>query len=755
MKILDNTKSLSVLVNDSTNGIGQISPISAFVEEQLNGIYEAEMTVSIDEPMYSELSVGSLILMPVDDTDNLQIFEIYFIGKEIGGVSDIKLQHITYKLSKVPVAPFTASGAVNVCNQMINNIIGTYPFSMSTNISNTTSTFTLDIPRSFRECLGGYEGSILDTFRGEYKWDNLNVGMLSRRGADNNVRIAYGKNLTDFRQEENIENVYDGVFGYAVVDDVTYTASSVYNKTGATQPRVLLQDFSSDYESGDIPTSAELLQKATDYATNNDIEVPSVNITISFVPLYQTEEYKNILPLERVSLGDTVHVYFEKLGVEASARVIKTKWNCLLNKYEEIELGSARANLNSVINSSAESIVDEKLKDIDIDTSDIEKEMKDLSQLIANGLGLHITQDSLGRIILHNEETIASSQYQYLISANGFMLSEDYGQTWKSGWTTSGQAVLNSLSTITLRALEIYGSYIEGSQILFGDSSNKYILAQVYNDGTNDIGVTFDGTGTIRMKPQTEFLVKNESEDGTYKYNDVILHHDDSYNYIYLENSVGEADDYGTGNTIKMTSQKLSSSYRNYLDLTNYKEYTSGTFSEANQISLSVRSNLWNVIDVTNYCYDNTNKANKIYLNSDAFGQNDLYLQNNDTSGNIANQIYLSSNSNGTNELHLRNYDTSGNTINYLSFDGNGYMTLWSPYAKLWTTYETEYSKYKTYLTTASNIVASNPGWYGSYSLILATRYGGDIVLLGNRVIVGKTEWYQDNGYIKYRAISQ
>ncbi|MBR3003992.1 MAG: phage tail protein, partial [Lachnospiraceae bacterium] len=81
----------------------------------------------------------------------------------------------------------------------------------------------------FRECLGGWEGSVLDVFRCEYEWDNLTVKMYARRGADNGVRIAYGKNLTDFVQEQNNENVYDGVYGYAVVDEVTYEASNYFN----------------------------------------------------------------------------------------------------------------------------------------------------------------------------------------------------------------------------------------------------------------------------------------------------------------------------------------------------------------------------------------------------------------------------------------------------------------------------------------------------------------------------------------------
>ena len=512
IKILDDTKTLSQLVADTSNGLGHLDPLRCTVTEELNGIFEAELEVLHNDRHFSDLHVGGILKMPVNDTDYDQLFRIYYISKEISQTCVVKCEHISYDLSKVPVEPFSATGASLACSGLVSHSLVTNPFSMSTDITNTTSVFTLSQPRSFRECLGGYEGSMLDTFRGEYKWDNLTVNYLARRGADNGVRISYGKNLTDFEQETNNAEVYTGVLGFATVDDTCYVGN-VYNKVSGSKIKIV--DFSSDYESGQTPTTNELTTKAQTYATNNDIEVPTVNIKISFVPLYQTEEYKNIAPLERVSLGDTVHVYFEKLGVEASSRVVKTVWNVLLNKYDSVELGSTKANLNTVINDSIESATNEMLSNLDIDTGAIEEELSEMSQLIINGLGLHCTKVPLQsggyRFYLHNADTLANSQYQYVITSQGFMMSDDYGQTWNSGWDIQGNAVMNSLSTITLKALEIYGSYIQGSQILFGDPNSNYIVVQPfdYNNDNDPDGITFDGSGYVRFRPKQKFIVQN------------------------------------------------------------------------------------------------------------------------------------------------------------------------------------------------------------------------------------------------------
>ena len=630
MKILDSSKSLSVLVNDLSNGLGTIQPLECTVTEELNGIYECEFTVLTTDKHYEDLKNSGLIKVTVGDGSE-QIFRVYFISEPINFVVTVKAQHISYDLSKIVVKPFTATGAVNVKNQLVSHILGSYPFTTWTDITNTTSTFTLDIPRSFRECLGGWEGSVLDVFRCEYEWDNLTVKMYARRGADNGVRIAYGKNLTDFVQEQNNENVYDGVYGYAVVDETTYEASNYYNKTGATTPKILNVDFSSDYETGQVPTAAELLQKATDYAANNSIEVPSVNIKIDFIPLWQTEEYKDILQLERVSLGDTVHVYFDKLNVEASSRVIKTVWNVLTEKYDSIELGDARANLNTIINSSVDSAVDDKIGNLDIDVGFIEQDLNDLGKLIINGLGLYFTREALPsggyRFYLHNQPTLADSDIQYYMSANGLMVSTDGGSTWSAGYDAqTGEMILQALSTITLRALEIYGSFLR-----FGDVNSNYIDVAPYSDSSsNPLGVSFDGTGAVRFRPVEGFYVENNS----------------SSNYPLNTMKIGRS-----------SSNMPVIEFNNYFDGGNVaNDLTLGTVGSDSTLQSYTR--------ISNRSSDGAKIGNRLSMNVFPYsGTSSFNLQNYDLTNNILANSVLASHMANQNSITLSNYFLGSSTL--------------------------------------------------------------------------------------------
>jgi len=347
------------------------------------------------------------------------------------------------------------------------------------------------------------------------------------------------------------------------------------------------------------------------------------------------------LPLERVSLGDTVHIYFDKLNVEASARVIKTVWNCLTEKYEEIELGNAKANLNTVIDNAVDNGVNKALSDLDIDTSSIETEMNNLSRLIVNGLGLHISKDDVGRIILHNEETIAQSQYQYRISAQGFVVSDDYGQNWRSGWTTSGEAYMNSLSTIILRAMQIYGSVIT-----FGDPDDKYIVAQSYSNG-----ITFDGSGTIRLRPQEQFIINNLTADGTHNYNTFNMNKNGATsNYISLTN-YDDTQNYLTANFIELNAHLLyNDEHYNRSIMQNYST-ANGTQNYGNYISMVAYSDR-NYMYLYNYkplntIGDTVLVANYLQFTSNS-STNGTFLYNYRMTENIqANRFSMTSNANG------------------------------------------------------------------------------------------------------------
>ena len=258
-------------------------------------------------------------------------------------------EHISYDLAGVPASPFAAESAPDAMEKLKSSSAIPTPFSFWTD-KDTAGTMGITAPVALRSLLGGREGSVLDVYGGEYKIERYTVRLYNQRGQNRGASIRYGKNLTDLTQDENIAGVYTGVYPYwssmegALVQlpEKILLAPGNYDFT-----RIMTLDLSSEFQ--EPPTEDQLRVRAEAYIKANHIGVPKVSLTVSFVPLEQTEEYKDIGLLERVELCDTVNVEFPSLGVSATAKCVRTVYDALLDRYKSVELGDARTNIADTI----------------------------------------------------------------------------------------------------------------------------------------------------------------------------------------------------------------------------------------------------------------------------------------------------------------------------------------------------------------------------------------------------------------------
>lgn len=333
-----------------TNGTGILADATRCeVTEERNGSFEAEMDYPVEGAHYSNIACRSIILIAPNQVDRPQPFRVYRISKPINGIVTIYARHISYDLAGIPVSPFSAANAPAAMAALKNHAAVACPFEFYTD-KETAATMTVPAPASIRSLLGGVQGSVLDIYGGEYRFDRYRVSLLGARGQDNGVTIAYGKNLTDITQEENIEAVYTGVYPYYLGADgtlVTLPEKIVNADSTYTFAKIMALDLSQEWEGP--PTEEQLRTRAKSYMKDNSIGTPTVNLRVAFQPLDQTEEYQEIAPLERVALCDTVTVRFEKLGVAATAKCIKTVYDALTEKYVSIELGEARTSIADTI----------------------------------------------------------------------------------------------------------------------------------------------------------------------------------------------------------------------------------------------------------------------------------------------------------------------------------------------------------------------------------------------------------------------
>ena len=341
----------------TTLGIGTLSDaISCEVHTVLNGMFELEMRYPITGRRYSDLKISRIIKAVAEKNGTPQLFDIYEITKPINGIATVYASHVSGRKSFIPIMPCSASNIVDAFAAISSHAAETNPFTFWTDKS-TVAPFNLKVPASLGDVLGGMEGSILDVYRGEYEFDNFTVKFRNSRGQDNGVALRYGKNITSIEQEESIAETVTGVCPFWTDIDgnntVTLPEKVIESPTADNFPfkRTVTRDFSLNFE--EQPTEAQLRAAAQSYINSAGIGIPKVGIDVSYENLSDYEGYQDIALLEQVKLGDTVHVYFEPLEIEATAKVTETYYNVLLDKYKKIRVGSVKSTLSTIINADA------------------------------------------------------------------------------------------------------------------------------------------------------------------------------------------------------------------------------------------------------------------------------------------------------------------------------------------------------------------------------------------------------------------
>ena len=444
----------------TTNGIGRLDAISCVVTEELNGLFELEMTYPESGPRFADLVVSNIILAQPYDGAAAQPFRIYKVSKAMGGRVTVSARHLSYQLNWIPVMPFNYSSLSDCLSKLKSQSVYTNPFTFTTNKTVATGG-SFDEPLPVRSCLGGVQGSVLQRYGGDYLWDGWTVNLLSRRGADNGVRISYGKNLVDAQQETNIENTYTGVCPYYKDDNTTVVLPEKYiaASTAGNFPflRILTVDFSGDYE--DPPTVAQLRARTEAYITANNIGHPSVSVDVNFVALWQTEEYANIAPLERVQLGDTVTVYFEKLGINEQARVVAYTYDVLRERYEQITIGDAKSSFAKTFVDQGritEEMIDSSFSRSTKYAADIVQKNTDW---LTNGQGYVVavknTDGSWKELLFMDTPSTTTAQKVLRINENGLGFSSSgvsgpYAQAWTLDGTLSIGGVNNSYGKLVI-----------------------------------------------------------------------------------------------------------------------------------------------------------------------------------------------------------------------------------------------------------------------------------------------------------------
>lgn len=498
----------------TSNGLGRLTDcISCLVTEERNGIYECEFTYPITGVNYEYIQEGNVIVVSHDEQKDRQPFVIYRISRPISGVVTVNAHHVSYELANVVVSPFSAVSVTDAFNSIVNHSMTPNNFTFWTDKA-SAGTMDVLVPTVCKSLLGGMKGSILDSFGGgEYEWDGYTVKLYADRGNDNGVTIRYGKNLTNVIAERDVLGLYNAVIPYwkdsenTVVYGGIVVGSGGILKTGIwtdennvhitdenntdiefvyAVPQATTLDLSGEFENQ--PTVQELETRALAILNSNRPWIPKDNIKVDFVALWQTEEYENIAPLERVQLCDTVSVYYPELGVDVKTKVIKVVWDALLERYDSIELGEAQTSFAQVITSETTEVMEQNVSMMDA-------AIQHATKLITGGLGGHIVflYDANGKptdMLVMDTEDVSTAVNVLRINVNGIGFSSNgVAGPFNSAWTLDGAFVADWITAGTMQA-----NRIKGGTLTLGGAGNGNGVIVVYNSSGTEIG-RWDNSG--------------------------------------------------------------------------------------------------------------------------------------------------------------------------------------------------------------------------------------------------------------------
>ena len=450
----------------TSNGLGPLADaISCHVKEERNGVFELEMTYPITGVHYEDLKETRIILARSCDGGTPQPFIIYKISRPTDGIVTVNAEHISYRLSTMVTMPFTATNAAQAISRLSSNIIGTNPFTFATDIVKNAN-FKADIPTAARGMMGGEQGSLLQIYGGEWEFDGFTCSLKANRGNNNGVTIRYGKNITDIKADVDMTSVYTGIVPYWTDGTTVMTLPEkvVMSSHASDYPFDIVKPVDLSSEFTEQPTENELRTAATSYVESNQGWKLNKNIDVSFVALWQTEEYKNIAPVERVKLCDTVTVIYEPLGVNFQTKVIATDYDVLMDRYNDITLGDRAFQLGSIlytaINDSEERTV-----------SRMEKSIDRATKLIQGGLGGHVVFSTNAdgepeEILIMDTDDIDTAVNVIRMNLAGIGFSSNgYEGPFSTAWTIDGHFSASFIDTGTLDASLITVTHLSASSI--------------------------------------------------------------------------------------------------------------------------------------------------------------------------------------------------------------------------------------------------------------------------------------------------
>lgn len=329
------------------------------VEESRNADYTLSASVVKNSECANSVVIQNYICAKPNPTDEPQFFEIYEVVEK-NNVISIKAKHIKHNCYNNILAAGETSAQLYSPAEAYENLDALFDnnYVFSSDITNRKS-INLGYTQvcTLGDFLGGLEGSLLDLFGGEYKWNNFNVSLLKNRGQKRAYSLKWGDNISSYEKTQSSETTISHVCAYATVydefskQDIQIIADpyEIFEQKSKTNklsvypvPDNLVNGIIVNSSTGDgyefVKNTCRIA--ATAYIGGDKLGEIKSNIKVDVEAVLDDMQQFNLCDTVTVILSDSI---------AAESKIVKTTYDTLRERYKQLELGSFKTKLSDFV----------------------------------------------------------------------------------------------------------------------------------------------------------------------------------------------------------------------------------------------------------------------------------------------------------------------------------------------------------------------------------------------------------------------
>ena len=478
-------------ISFTSNGDKVIIPLRAKIHKEDNGSFYLDLDADLS--YVNDLTANRIIVANTPQGE--QAFRITNVEQTRKKIS-LKAYHVFYDTKNYLIQD---SYVVNQdCNYALDHLnSATDNESPFTTISDIT---TLNSYRCVRKSLYEAIQTIIERWGGHLVRNNFTIGIRANIGQDNGVTVRYAKNLKEINVEYNWDNVctklmpvgkdgllLDELYVYSDTQyDIPYTKCVSFDQSS------IEQDNYTDEDAYNQALINDLFSQAQNYVNQNCI--PKVN-------------YKLKANLEKITdIGDTVQVEDERLGLTLLTNVIAYDYDCILDKYIELEFGNFEQKLSGLVNSITTQTQDAIEKNNAVIQVTLSKELAQATDTIMNALGSSYVIYEGDKILVVDTLPKEEATNVLMINNGGIGFSNTgINGTFASAWTIDNVLNMEQINVINLTA-----NLIKGGTLKLGSNLNQNGNLEVY-DEANNLVAQMDNNGLKMFGVDGSYVLMNNT----------------------------------------------------------------------------------------------------------------------------------------------------------------------------------------------------------------------------------------------------